>query len=365
MKRLAILAASSAFVLAACGGDETTNVTEVTESTGMDIIAKGEKMPACDKENAGKMIFVTDSSAVFYCANEKWATLNGKNGESGTSADAKNGSSCTAKEVKDGIEVSCGGEVVGMIKNGEDGEDLVAEYDTVTTAFLNQDMLKDGKYGVLVDKRDDKVYRTIEIGTQTWMAQNLDYSDAGVTSYCYDNKKENCDKYGRMYTWAGVNNLDEMYNYQYAATIETHQDSIIRYPNRGLCPEGWHVPSGDEWNELLTNMTLLNNEKYDGEILYKSIMSIVGWSISDKSLLGTDRHGFSAAPTGHLSGENGEFTGLNKVASWWTSSELEPSNDDYHYQAAARAAVKYPEPNVSRTTKTTVVYARPVRCIKD
>ena len=182
MKKMAILAASSALIFAACSGDETTNVTEVTESTGLDVVAKGEKMPACDTANVGQMIFVTDSSAVYYCADGEWATLNGKDGAAGKDgSDGKNGT-----DGKNG-------------DNGKDGKDLVAVYDTVTTEFLNQEMLEAGDYGTFVDSRDNKVYRTVEIGKQVWFAQNLDYAPAGVTSYCYNNDPEKCKVYGRLY----------------------------------------------------------------------------------------------------------------------------------------------------------------------
>jgi len=128
-------------MLAGCG-----DTYEVTEVTGMKVIAVGEKVPECTEDNVGEMIFVAKVSETYYCSGKNWAILegtdgedgadgrdgvngeDGKNGENGKDgfdgedgADGNDGSSCTAKAVDEGVEVSCGGVVVGTIKNGDKG----------------------------------------------------------------------------------------------------------------------------------------------------------------------------------------------------------------------------------------------------
>ena len=73
----------------------------------------------------------------------------------------------------------------------------------------------------LVDERDGKIYKTIRIGGQIWMAENLNYETE--KSWCYQNKKENCDIFGRLYTWGAAMNA---------------------------CPTGWHLPTDEEWQQL-------------------------------------------------------------------------------------------------------------------
>ncbi|HSH50951.1 MAG TPA: fibrobacter succinogenes major paralogous domain-containing protein, partial [Bacteroidales bacterium] len=74
------------------------------------------------------------------------------------------------------------------------------------------------------DKRDGKTYKTVKIGSQIWMAENLNYKT--TDSYCYDNNEANCQKYGRLYTWKVA---------------------------KSACPSGWHLPSKAEFETLLNN----------------------------------------------------------------------------------------------------------------
>jgi uncharacterized protein (TIGR02145 family) len=74
------------------------------------------------------------------------------------------------------------------------------------------------------DSRDGKVYKTVTIGTQTWMAENLNYQGLPAGSdTCYDNISSNCTTYGALYTWNAANLA---------------------------APAGWHLPSDDEWKTL-------------------------------------------------------------------------------------------------------------------
>jgi len=156
----------------------------------------------------------------------------------------------------------------------------------------------DGKPPVptFTDERDGKVYKIVKIGSQTWMAQNLNYAAKG--SKCYDNKAENCAKYGRLYSW----------------------DAAMK-----ACPAGFHVPSFAEWDTL---QEFVGDEGFEAG---RKLKSTIGWDDwKGKSGNGTDEYGFSALPGGGTLGTLGEpFTNTTgKRGDWWSATETEYCIDD-------------------------------------
>ena len=106
-------------------------------------------------------------------------------------------------------------------------------------------------YGSVLDERDQKTYKTVVIGGQTWMAENLNYET--TDSRCYENLESNCSIYGRLYRWsAAVDSLGEFSlngkGCGYGTTCS------LNHPVRGICPKGWHLPDTTEWNELFTEV---------------------------------------------------------------------------------------------------------------
>ena len=146
------------------------------------------------------------------------------------------------------------------------------------------------------DARDNKVYKTIQIGTQTWMAENLAYK---VSSGCwaYDNNATNVTKYGYLYDWKTT---------------------------KKVCPSGWHLPSDAEWTTLTNN---LGGEDVAG----KKMKSTSGWNDYDgESGNGTNTIGFSALPGGYRYG-NETFDLIGDYGYWWSSTEYSASNAYYRY----------------------------------
>lgn len=144
--------------------------------------------------------------------------------------------------------------------------------------------------GSLIDERDGQTYKTVKIGNQVWMAENLNYRYLGPTadldssSFCYDDDPAYCETYGRLYTWN--------------ASLE-------------VCPAGWHLPDTSEWAALV---------KVVGDIAGTKLKATSGWHWLDyDGGNGTDAYSFSALPAGfryHDGGYSNE--GYNAV--FWSFS---------------------------------------------
>ena len=91
------------------------------------------------------------------------------------------------------------------------------------------------------DTRDGYLYKIVKIGTQTWFAENLNYNLNG--SMCYDNLPSNCNIYGRLYDWATAMALDQECN-------KIDCSSRVTSMQQGVCPEGWHIASQEDWVAL-------------------------------------------------------------------------------------------------------------------
>ena len=192
--------------------------------------------------------------------------------------------------------------------------EIVDEYGT-----YRSDTLSFYTYGSFVDSRDNTTYYTIQIGEQTWMAENLKYAgdevSLGTTTsetehyYYYVNGDEaNTDTYGYLYNWAAAMN---------GASSSSANPSGVQ----GICPSGWHLPSDAEWTQL-TN-ALGDNA---GPQLAGSTDLWESGELTSSSYFGMS--GFGALPAGDYLGS---YSGLGTDAYFWSTTENGSSNAYYRY----------------------------------
>jgi uncharacterized protein (TIGR02145 family) len=173
-----------------------------------------------------------------------------------------------------------------------------------------------------------KTYETVTIGEQTWMAENLNYEAEG--SKCYNNLESNCDIYGRLYNWATAMALD-------ASCNSTSCSNLIESKHRGICPEGWHIPSYAEWDAL---SSFIQSDKSCSSCDAKHLKSVDGWYKSVDGWLsngnGEDTYGFAALPGGGYGSSSGNFSSVGSDGYWWSSIEFSSFNGSSKVQVYSR-----------------------------
>jgi uncharacterized protein (TIGR02145 family) len=191
-----------------------------------------------------------------------------------------------------------------------------------------------GEKGTFTDSRDGRKYKTIHIGKQVWMAQNMAFNAGDTCSWPYGDDEHNVAEHGRLYNW----------------------NSAKRY----ACPGGWHLPTNDEWDTLLVYMGVkrseVNTVGYIKTDVGKKLKNISGWYGGGN---GTDEVGFSAVPGGYRT-SGGEYYNLRKAAAWWTASENGETNTPYAWYRSLAFNNTYVY--LSSEDKTD---GNSVRCVKD
>jgi len=143
-------------------------------------------------------------------------------------------------------------------------------------------------FGTITDDNDGQTYKTVTIGNQTWMAENLNYQTSNG-SWCYMDSASYCKKYGRLYDW----------------------NTAMK-----ACPLGWRLPSYQELKDLVTTV--------GASKAGKKLKSKSGWNrnIEDNmSGNGTDDFGFSALPGGDRNKIGNNFKDVGDCGNWWTATE--------------------------------------------
>lgn len=195
---------------------------------------------------------------------------------------------------------------------------------------------------------DSNVYKTVIIGNQEWMAENLKttkYADGkeipnvrdkfewlNLTSgaWCsYNNDYINEANYGKLYNWYAVEDLSN------------------------LCPIGWHVPSDDDWTELTNYLATNGHNEIEGKVL----KSTTDWPINRQdNCNGTNNYGWNGLPGGSRKSYDGNFSDIGRNGIWWSSS---------HYYGTSGRFLNWFFDDELYKSNSDKLSALSVRCIKD
>jgi len=198
---------------------------------------------------------------------------------------------------------------------------------------------------MVTDCRDSKTYKTVVIGTQTWMAENLNY--AVDSSWCYENSVDSCVKYGRLYTWTGAMNIASSY-------LSASASAVVSTPHQGVCPVGWHIPTSAEWQTLRGYVDANNGDEGVGI----SLKSTAGWEYDTDTPTGTDKFGFSGLPAGGRR-RDGSFGNAVITACFWSATEY------YNAYWVGEWYLYYNDTDLNDNSEGNKGTARSIRCVKD
>jgi uncharacterized protein (TIGR02145 family) len=158
--------------------------------------------------------------------------------------------------------------------------------------------------GEMTDARDGQTYKTVKLGDQTWLAQNLNYETDN--SWCYEDDPANCETYGRLYDWE---------------TAKT------------ACPADWHLPNDQEWATLIkyldpeadSNAVGVESEIAGGMLKTKGTFEGGTGLWLSPNTGATNSSGFSAVPGG-ARWEDGTYLVMHMHAIYWTSTEYDATS---------------------------------------
>lgn len=239
----------------------------------------------------------------------------------------------TGYVIVDGMEYQS----VTIHQNQYDSENLTLNFSVSVHGYPCPDM-------PTVTDHEGNVYNTVQVGTQCWMKENMrcttspstgtmmiedipSSSYTGKKAYYVNGSPSNADTYGLLYNWnAAVDTFSISYGEISTNDDYTNAVSVTFSGNRrGICPQGWHIPTDAEWTVLTEYVSDQSEFQCDGDRdnIAKALASTMGWNgNSDACTIGNDTSannatGFSALPTGYF---NGTFANFGNRAYLWSTT---------------------------------------------
>ena len=321
-------------LLAACGGDSGTSASSDNGTSSSEEI---QSSSCCQMRSSSSLKTVSSSSSskvessssviLSGDGHEESSSSSSTSLKSVSSSSNRSSSSSSSEMAKSSssskgeAKLSSSNQSSSSSEKKDDGWD----WDMPKEAYLNPEI----DYGSMTDPRDGQIYKTVKIGNQVWMAENLNYADSVKTpsllehSWCYNDKAEYCAVTGRLYNWAAA--IDSV---KLATDADNPQDCGFGHRFRctlpdtvyGICPPGWHLPTKTEWETLFTEV---GGQSTAGKVF----KSQKGWYNKG---IGTDAYGFSALPAGDWFFLR-KFDSCVLSTNFWSATQDDGDCDDCAY----------------------------------
>ena len=311
-----------------CNLPKSSSSSKKAESSSSSAFEK------CTEDNLGKMDSMYVNQTVYYyvCYFQKW--------NDATDNEIYLKKSCTRKNH---------GEVVidgrGLKYICASDWRLATIYDEETIDYTNPDI----DYKTFTDNRNGKTYKIVDIGTQTWFAQNLSYDTDSITgASCKAAEPINCEKGGTLYLWTTAVALPQKYQNEKAK-------GLLEDPVQGICPEGWRIPNKKDWETL--DIYVEKNKK--AKTVAEALKAKGAWNFGrfeqvwGRSEQITDEFGFSAVPAGTSAGDGDYFT------RFWSTTESEVFQNGVFQYVLSDDVDSYIAEDINKRTPVSV------RCIKN
>lgn len=261
----------------------------------LDSIASEDDLPVCLEKSEGDSIWVVDESSVFVCKDRRWVKslsepqkdiLRSSDSSEPSSDKSDIGDSFIKSSSSNGDKEKNSGSIASsssFSNNVDSSSNSNAPESSSENVTVSSATAPVEPSDTFTDPRNGKIYKIVRIGNQVWFAQNLNLGEL-----CPGKVEQNCEKYGSLH--------------------------YLSNDDRYVCPEGWHVPSSEEWEELFDYVSRNNG----GEPIGVSLKATTGWIANGDpapagllggrgpgATAGTDRFGFAALPAGSCWGGDG------------------------------------------------------------
>ncbi len=310
------------------------NLPKSSSSSKKAASSSSSAFEKCTEDNLGKMDSMYVNQTVYYyvCYFQTW--------NDATDNEIYLKKSCTRKNH---------GEVVidgrGLKYICASDWRLATIYDEETIDYTNPDI----DYKTFTDNRNGKTYKIVDIGTQTWFAQNLSYDTDSITgASCKAAEPINCEKGGTLYLWTTAVALPQKYQNEKAK-------GLLEDPVQGICPEGWRIPNKKDWETL--DIYVEKNKK--ANTVAEALKAKGAWNFGrfeqvwGRSEQITDEFGFSAVPAGTSAGDGDYFT------RFWSTTESEVFQNGVFQYVLSDDVDSYIAEDINKRTPVSV------RCIKN